>query len=252
MQGYSIWNAVVLSLTVNMKGIHTSGVGRDPELSDNELIRRLLCGDKVLLGQFLANDCFPTFCKFANDYKILKLEPQDILSLACKQMLESNMSLVRSYNPQRWSKAQKEGYHQFSTAIVERKNCFKNYVLSMVKRRLGKLAAKASIMVGDGKHIRSHDGISCINLDNENIKAAAKNLEDLQVSFQTTAFDLNLMLTALPEQQRNIVVMYKLQGYTAKEIGDILHIDASIVYSETAKAMQNLKIIAKSKNYACR
>lgn len=233
-----------------MKEVHTSG---GEGLSDNELIRRLLCGDKVLLGRFLVNDCFPAFRKFAHDYKILKLEPRDILGLACKQMLESNMSLVRSYNPQRWGKVQEEEKnHENGTVIEERKHCFKNYVLSMVKRRLGKLAAKASIMVGDGKHIRFQDGFSRIGLDNENSNTAAKNLEDLQVAFQTTAFDLNLMLTALPELQRNIVVMYKLQGYTAKEVGDILQVDASMVYSEISKAMKKLKIIAKSKKYACR
>lgn len=66
-------------------------------LTDSELVERILAGDEKLLSGLLMETCEPCFAMLAKKFCILKLEPQEIASIACIRLLAHDMSALRYY-----------------------------------------------------------------------------------------------------------------------------------------------------------
>ena len=235
------------------------GSDRTWNLSDKELQERFLAGDKKLLGRFLIECCGKNFVALSNRYYSLKLEPGDVLSIACKHLLEYNMSVLRSY---------KEGYfddksHQ-NYECEEEKNAegLRRYIIKMTNRCLGKMLSKELTTVGTGKdkgwkksppgqevsvpeRIPQITAGYSLNLDNSELSDIEKNVKELLTAFNYNAVDFNSLIARLPMPEQKIYVYCSIQGLSAQSVGKKLGLSTVEVYEKHAAAKELLKYMKK-------
>ena len=65
--------------------------------------------------------------------------------------------------------------------------------------------------------------------------------EDIPAEENTTSFEVREALSRLPEKFRQPVVLFYIEGFSVKEIKDILHIPEGTVKSRLSKGRQLLK-----------
>lgn len=239
-------------------------------LSDGELQKRILAGDKKLLGDFLMGPCYPAFCSFSKRFYSLRLEPNEVVSIACKQLLASDMYLLRNYNPLCVTgKTEAEVDEKEETDEERNTHGLCRYVIRWTRKGLSKLLSKENGTVGSGMGKRwaeednanpGADGAKnttkprrklvqtgrSYSKDDETLGPNALNVKELLSDFNMSAVDLNICMRKLNPTEQNVFYLCSICGHSARVAAERLNMSARKVYQIHADCIVQLERFHKN------
>lgn len=239
-------------------------------MADSELLKGFLSGDRKLLGDFLIGPCYAAFCSFSKKFYSLRLEPDEIVSIACVKLLSSQMSLLRNYKADGNEETAEDEDDNVLPETAEEKQSsgLRRYVIRWTRKSLGKILSKElnTVGTGEGKAWKSESGNTPEKGDGEKIKkprrlsvctgqsysldseSAGENMprvKELLAEFNTSAVDLNLSIAKLPLIEQRVFILCSINGYSAKVAAEKLGLSARQVYLLHSSASESIKEATK-------
>ena len=239
-------------------------------LDDGELRERILAGDKKLLGDFLMGPCYPAFCAFSKRFYSLRLEPDEVVSIACKQLLASGMYLLRNYDPLYETGKTENADDENEETDEERKTYgLRRYVIRWTRKGLSKLLIKELERVGSGTDKRwalegnaspVDDGAKnatkpprklvqtgrSYSKDDETLGTNALNVRELLNDFNMSAVELNICMAKLNPTEQIVFYLCSICGHSARVAAERLKMNARKVYQVHADSIIHLERMHKN------
>lgn len=238
------------------------------EMNDEELLSSFLAGDKKLLANYLLKVCYPAFKSLARKFVSLKLEADEVVSIACVHLLEYNMSVLRSYKPEKMNNPKEGGMIPKSGDVCKSRG-LRCHIINTTKQCLGDMLGKKKKEVGTGEgkkwviehpkqdsqqpdditksskiQFKLENGIS-LSLDDPEILDNSRNISALLDNIGMPAMDFNTYMAELPIQQQHVMRLIYAHDKAPREVGEILGLSANDVYKMHQEAKLTIKKLYK-------
>lgn len=219
-------------------------------MSEDELLAEFRAGNLDLLALYLIKCFTAKFKKLASACRELNLNVEEVMHLAYMHITESNMSVIRTYDREKYCKSI-EKYKPGKTV----KNPLRSYIAFVTERHIRKLNMQQGGKVGGGEGRKYSIGISENNpqkrvyvvkkLESSDLADSNEGYKPLVSDFDYASIDYREAIRKLPCKEQ-IIVNYRDEGYTFEEIGRLLNEKKNKIYSLYNVCCEKIKIFLNS------